>query len=224
MTLKDRINSVCEANSTLYGFANIKDYQDYIVDELKGYDYAIVIGIKIPDEIIENLNTPAGEIKYQDAYNTINKELNDTIEKLENLITTEGYNAKGVNASYIIPDGRLYGELSHKMIARLAGLGWIGKSCLLITPEYGPRLRWATLITDYELETDNHPVKSRCNDCRLCVDNCPSGAFKNVEFNPEDSRSVRYDAFKCKKHFDKLESMARPRLCGLCVRVCPWGR
>ena len=224
MTLKDKLIKICKENATLYGFASVEDYQDYMTDELKGYPNAIAIGMKIPDKIIDNIKSGRGELDYQDTYNRLNKKLDDTTNKLENIIKKEGYQAKSVNASYIIPDGKLYGELSHKMIANLAGLGWIGKSCLLITPEYGPRLRWATLLTDYDLETENNPLNSRCNDCRLCVQKCPSHALNDVEFRKEDPRSVRYDAFKCSRYFDKLESMNRPRLCGLCVKVCPWGK
>ncbi len=224
MTLKDKIDNICINMTTLHGYASIEDYQQYMIDELKGYSHAIVVGIKIPDNIIDNLESAQGELDYQDSYNRINTKLNQITSELENLIKNEGYSAKSVKASYIIPDGKLYGELSHKMIANLAGLGWIGKSCLLITPEYGPRLRWATLLTDYDLKTENNPVKSQCNNCRLCVEKCPSQALNDVEFRPEDSRSVRYDAYKCSEYFDKLEKMNRPRLCGLCVKVCPWGK
>ena len=223
MTLKDKINKICKDNTTLHGFASIEDYQNYVSDDLKGYSHAIVIGIKIPYEIMENIITFEGELEYRDAYTRINNKLNGITKKLEEIIKNEGFKAKSVNASYILPDGKLHGELSHKMIANLAGLGWIGKSCLLITPQYGPRIRWATVLTDYNLEVKNNPTSPQCGTCRLCVDICPSHAFNDVEFRPEDPRSVRYDAFKCSGYFDKLEKMKRPRLCGLCVKVCPWG-
>lgn len=223
MNIIDKINNICEDNTTLYGYASIEDYQNYMVDELKGYSHAIVIGINIPDKIIDKLDTSSGELEYRNSYNKINERLNHVTKAIEKSIIEEGYDAKAVNASYIIPDGKLYGELSHKMIANLAGLGWIGKSCLLITPHYGPRVRWATILTNLDLQVTNNPTEPKCGNCNLCVVNCPAGAFSGVAFNENDPRESRYDAFKCSKHFDELEKMGRPRLCGLCVKVCPWG-
>ena len=45
----------------------------------------------------------------------------------------------------------------------------------------------------------------------------------NIEFNEENSRETRYDAYACNDYFNKLEAQNRPRLCGLCIKVCPWG-
>lgn len=223
MELIDKISNFCDKETSLYGFANIQNYQDHIIDNLKGYSYAISIGISIPDEIVDNITPVDGEVKYRQAYNQINNKLNEITNFIEQLIIDNGFDAKAVNASYILPDSNLSGELSHKMIANLAGLGWIGKSCLLITPTYGPRVRWATVLTNLELNTPNKKIESQCGNCRLCIVNCPSDSFKDVKFNENEPRDVRYDANKCSEYFDKLESMGRPRLCGLCVKVCPWG-
>lgn len=224
MSLLNDIENFCEVNTTLYGFANIQEYTHLFIEEnLKKYKYAISIGINIPDDILDNLSQKDAEIKYLETYNKVNSKLDEITKFLEGLIIDSGFNAKSVKASEILPNNKLEGKLSHKMIARLSGLGWIGKSCLLITPHYGPRVRWATVLTDFELPSNNTILKSRCNTCRLCVVNCPSNAFTGVEFDEKDSRSTRYDAFKCYDHFAQLEEQGRPRLCGLCVKVCPWG-
>lgn len=224
LMLIDELNDFCDENVTLFAFANISKYKDRIVsDELKEFDYAISVAINIPDDIIDNLDDYDGELKYRKAYSEANMLLDDATQNIINIIKCHGFDAINVDASFVLPNGKLEGDISHKLVAYLAGLGWIGKSTLLINPYYGPRLRWATVLTNAVLPVDDNIMKSRCDNCNLCVVNCPSNAFKNVEFDENQPRESRYDAFKCEKYFDKLESLGRPRLCGLCVKVCPWG-
>ena len=63
-----------------------------------------------------------------------------------------------VNDDYVSP-------VPHKTVAARAGLGWIGKNCLLVTPEYGPAVRISSLFTDAPLETEKPYTKSRCGKC-----------------------------------------------------------
>ncbi len=72
-----------------------------------------------------------------------------------------------------------WAHISHKAVARMAGLGWQGKSLLLINPEYGPRVRLVTILTDMPLTPDG-PVKNRCGACLECVQACPASAIKNA--------------------------------------------
>jgi len=76
------------------------------------------------------------------------------------------------------------GLFSHKMAARLTGLGWIGPNYLLITLGIGPRVRWVTVFTDAPLKA-GEPMPDRCGDCRLCVETCPPKAFTGRPFDPE---------------------------------------
>jgi len=225
MSLNSVLDTYCRDNVSLYSFVCIKGFEDFIVDEgLRKYSYAVSIGIRVPDEVLDELPNEVAEVEYLNAYNRINERLNVVSKEIEDLITGYGYGARAVNSSLILPNGNLEREVSHKFIAHLGGLGWIGKSCLLITPEFGPRVRWSSVLTDYPLTTNRKPLESRCGGCSVCVDSCPAGAFKNVEFRVGDERSVRYNAYACKKRFEKLESENRLRLCGICVKVCPWGQ
>lgn len=224
MNLITRLNNYCDENLTLYGYANIREYSDFIyLNKLRKYPNTISIGIKIPDEVLDNLNNLESEIEYKNTYDYLNKKLNKASSDIVKIIQEYDYHAECVNSSYILPESNLHGEISHKFAANLAGLGWIGKSCLFITPQYGPRLRWATILTDAPLPTSNKEMEQRCDDCNMCVTACPANAFKDVTFNKADPREKRYDAVACSKYFDKLEKEGRPRLCGICVKVCPWG-
>ena len=68
-------------------------------------------------------------------------------------------------------------SLHEKATATLAGLGWIGKQTLCITPQLGPRVRWCTVITDAVLPYDEPFTEDLCRDCELCVKACPTGAI-----------------------------------------------
>lgn len=224
MNLYEEILGYCNDNVTLYGFANLKDYKNEIFSEkLKKYDYAVTIGIKLPDDIVENLDQGTGRWLYQDTFTKVNNILNLKSTDIMNIIKKHGYDAINVDSSYIIPGENFVGEISHKLVANLAGLGWIGKSALLITPQYGPRLRWATILTDATFPIENERIGSRCGTCRLCVDNCPAKAFDDIDFNEKLPRDERFDARACFNYFETLESQGKPPKCGICVKVCPWG-
>jgi epoxyqueuosine reductase QueG len=116
------------------------------------------------------------------------------------------------------------GLFSHKLAAHLAGLGWIGKSCLLIASEVGPRVRWTTILTDAPLEAGS-PLSDRCGDCRLCVEACSSQAFTGRPFDPQEPREARFDAHRCEEYRNHLrDEVTGVRTCGMCVYICPYGR
>lgn len=63
--------------------------------------------------------------------------------------------------------------LPHKTVATRTGIGWIVKSALLITEQYGASIRLSTILTDAVLETAAPVNVSRCGDCAACVKKCP---------------------------------------------------
>jgi epoxyqueuosine reductase QueG len=108
----------------------------------------------------------------------------------------------------------------------MAGIGWQGKSLLVISPQFGPRIRLATVLTAMPLDADG-PVRNRCGRCRECVKACPASAIKNV--TTEGHYADRDEALFFGRCAAKtLEFRNRPgigaRICGVCVRACPFGR
>ncbi len=141
--------------------------------------------------------------------------------------------AKGFRTLAIPPDSdrrkgtfisKLYSLFNHKMAATTAGLGWIGKNGLLISPDHGPRLSLATVLTDAPLEADKPMEYSWCGDCTLCVDHCPSRAITGASWSRSTPfvELVRLDA--CRSHkITKRATEGKPN-CGLCINICPYGR
>src|SRR5512143_3680885 len=78
---------------------------------------------------------------------------------------------------------KLYSLFNHKMAATSAGLGWIGKNGLLISPDFGPRLSLATVLTDAPFEPDEPVEHSLCGNCSLCAVYCPSKAITGAEWS-----------------------------------------
>jgi epoxyqueuosine reductase QueG len=119
---------------------------------------------------------------------------------------------------------RLYALFNHKMAATSAGIGWIGKNGLLISPDLGPRLSLATVLTDAPLPPDAPMERSLCGGCTLCIDHCPSQAITGAEWSRHDPfiELVRLEA--CRGHKTTKRQTAGKPNCGLCINICPYGR
>lgn len=233
MDLDDRIKKLVEAeNADFFGVADLSSAHDAIKEQggplVAKYPRSISIGIRLLDVLVDELpnrHERAVALNYKNhAYDIINRRLDLISSRLSSLLQDEGYDAYPVPASERYDDERICAVFSHKLAANLAGLGWIGKSCLLVTPEAGPRVRWVTVLTDAPLKTTGSPMEVQCDDCQNCVDICPPKAFTGRPFRKEEPREVRYDARKCEKYFEETEKTIGLAVCGLCLYVCPHGR
>jgi len=195
---------------------------------ISNYQRAVSVGIALPSAIIDYLESqhdPMVMLNYRHhGYDVINARLDNLVSVLAGMIQAEGYRALPVAASQTLAQDKHLGLFSHKLAAHLAGLGWIGRSCLLVTPQVGPRARWATVLTDAPLDPTGTSIEQKCKDCRLCVDICPSKAFSGRPFVPSEPRKLRFDTAKCKAHQVRMKGEVGVGLCGLCLYVCPYGR
>lgn len=113
---------------------------------------------------------------------------------------------------------------SHKRAAVRAGLGWIGKSDLLVTPEFGPRVRLATILIDAEVDGDAPFTESRCGECQACAGACPARAIQ-VARNPETGKTGLVSAAECNRNRERtVPALGRKYSCGLCLLACPYGQ
>ena len=211
-----------------FGVANLNDAKNFIKKQggisVNEYPKAISLGITLLDSIVDDLpkrfeNSLA--VNYKHSYDIINLRLDLLASRLASMIQKEGYKAFPIPASERYDNERICAVFSHKLAANLAGLGWIGKNCMLITPESGPRVRWTSILTNAPLNPTGSTMKNRCGDCRECVDVCPVNAFSGENFRKEDEREVRYDARKCEEYFEIMEEAGKIPVCGLCIYKCP---
>nr|WP_320162174.1 4Fe-4S double cluster binding domain-containing protein [uncultured Methanoregula sp.] len=214
-----------------FGVADLTPARDFIHSQggerASRYPRGIAIGMRLQDDLVDLL--PArdreGAILYKhSSYDVVNTALDQIALRVANLIQQKGFAAFPVPASKRTNDEHICGIISQKLTAHMAGLGWIGKSCLLVTPDHGPRVRWVTVLTDAPLKSTGSPMEPRCGTCTACVDICPEQAFTGRMFSPDEPREARYDAAACDRYFKKLEKEQGVAVCGLCLWVCPHGR
>lgn len=216
-----------------FGTADLTPARDAILAQggsvVAAYPRSLSIGIALLHPMVDLLSSRAeraAAISYRfHIYDIINPRLDQIISRLGSVLQHKGYSAFSVPASKRVDNDRICAIFSHKLSANLAGLGWIGKNSLLITPDMGPRVRWATLLTDAPLKATGPALGASCGDCRECVDVCPVQALSGQPFRAGDARAVRIDAGKCDRYFAKMrERDVEAAVCGMCLYVCPYGR
>jgi len=115
-------------------------------------------------------------------------------------------------------------------LAIQAGLGEYGRHGLVITPEFGPRVRFGKIFTDAPLHHDSPArfgVTEFCESCRRCTEACPPGAIADgpptsVKLNRSTIGGVRKwttDGERCFSYWAQIVSD-----CMICVRVCPYNK
>ena len=201
--------------------------------EYSQYSHGISIVRKLDDAILDAIaDGPTSQ--YFEHYKAVNAELNSLVRKLSDELAVLGIANKPIPAT--VEDSELdesyqktltY-KFSHKPVATRAGLGWIGKTDLLITKRFGPRVRLASILVDYPLPLKNNPIdKSLCGHCTICVDNCPGHAANGKLWDVSIYRNDFFDPFKCREFCRTISKKLLNEnisLCGKCVYLCPHGK
>ncbi|MCL2337959.1 MAG: 4Fe-4S binding protein [Firmicutes bacterium] len=189
----------------------------------------------IPKAISLAISHPPNKIKpkfwsdfYQYQYEEVDRALEAVQKQIVNYCKMNGWKALAIPPDSFKTDSRfvarLYPLFPHKTAATCAGLGWIGKNGLLVNKNYGPRLSWATVLTDADLTVSDTPfLQGHCGNCRKCIDACPSGAIKDQEWARGAHNVCHIDIHACQRQLEDNESKYGRAVCGLCILACPRG-
>jgi epoxyqueuosine reductase QueG len=232
MELNNEVQKIIITNGGSYfGVADLSSAKASIVEqggpEAGKYPFSISIGITLFHPVVDllpNRSQRSVALNYRHhCYDIVNQRLDLIASIVASYIQGNGYRAFPLPAAERIDDERICAQFSHKLGARLAGLGWIGKSCLLITPDNGPRVRWVTVLTDAPLKPTGEVMEDKCGNCNACINICPVNAFTGRVFKEGEPRELRYDAKKCEEYFKSMDKSGQIKVCGMCVYVCPFG-
>lgn len=206
----------------LAGFADLRKIPS---DERRGLPTGIVVAIRLPKDIVKGI-AELPTIEYYEQYNTINKKLDALVEYGAEILQKQGYRAVAQTREYVSQSETDYStKLPHKTVATRAGLGWIGKSALLVTEAYGSAIRLSSILTDAPLKTGVPMNQSLCKTCMICKENCPANAVTGRNWSVKTTRGEIFDALACRETARKrsLKNIGvEVSLCGRCIVVCPY--
>jgi epoxyqueuosine reductase len=230
MALTSDLKTFCKGlGADLIGIADLESFRKELPisppNLIDPFFFGISMGIALKDDIIEVIeDRPTPE--YARHYREVNARLDQISHSTVQWILKRGLQGKAIPASEIVDETNLLGNISHKAVARMAGLGWQGKSLLLVTPEYGPRVRLVTILTDMPL-TPDEPIKNRCGKCFECAKACPVSAIRNISTESHyQNREAAVDLEKCHQKLIDFRTFSNigNRICGICIRACPYGK
>jgi epoxyqueuosine reductase QueG len=227
--LKDQILARCKKEEIpLAGFAPVERWDTPLFDPWVPEEFrpraifpetrtVIVLGLPVSLPVLET----APSIHYHELYKTVNTLLDMQGYRLSEWLTAEGF-----PSTWIPRDG--YGSIStlkeeprvffsHRHAAFLAGLGTFGVNNTLLTPAFGPRVRFVSVFTSAVLTPDPVMTRPVCIHCMRCMRACPVKAL-----NGQDYPRGLTDKKACATRSEALYKRSISP-CGLCIKVCPVG-
>lgn len=175
-----------------------------IMDTFVPYPFTIVLTMEMNKEILET--APGADAK----------ELNDTAYVRATILTTklsDYLREKGYATEIVHPEG---GIVNFSGLGQKAGLGYIGDSGLLITPELGPRIKISAIfvsIANLPLNEGNEHgwIPEYCTRCGKCVKACPEKAL--IEKETCCGKEIGIEQEKC---------IGCSQACTYCIEACPF--
>jgi len=220
MAMQELKQLLIDKGACLVGFADLAPLDAALRQR---YPRAVSFGVALTPSIVAGITDGPTE-EYAAEYQRLNTRLGQMGQDLAAFIENQGWKAHARPATGDWDQKTLRAPFQHKTAATLAGLGWIGKCALLVTPAYGPAVRWASVLTDAPLPTGVPQTESRCGDCKSCVEVCPGKACSGKHWRQGITREEFWDPKACMAGQRKV-SMARLHrsgICGMCVAACPF--
>lgn len=238
-----------EHGAALVGVASLSQLEGERAYAPEGSVFPVGISVAVPlqPEIVREI-AEKPTAAYAQAYRDLNEQLDAIVLAGERFLAERGYNAFALTKSRVSETriNRYQTQLPHKTVARLAGLGWIGKSCLLVTPQYGPAVRISTLLTDAPLPCAEPITMSRCGACTQCANACPGHAIKGTLWHMDvdiiggnkaapntlaatvphtTARNEMLNLEACVAHMEQVShGLEEDLICGACIAACPYAQ
>lgn len=201
-------------------FVDISHLSD---EHTNGYPTAILLGMVLSPAYLHTITTTSEYVQQMirshevaaDEFHCKETQTDSLADEMASYLTVNGYSACSQSEKHLSLTGRYHAPtkttpLPHKTIALLAGIGWIGKHNLLVTPEFGSALSMCTVLTDAPVTTVcQAPATSRCGNCQVCQARCAPNAITGKTWNMSTSRDALLDVEKC-------------TTCLECLAFCPW--
>ena len=188
--------------------------------------YGISIVVRLSESIVDEIGAEPTHT-YFNHYRSVNAFIDSLLLKAGLFLQKNGYKYITVAASQSInKDGWNYkGRYSHKKVATMSGLGSIGKSSMFLHKDYGANVRLGSVFTDCEFDVSDIVPLDLCNRCDKCVKACPSGAITGNMWHEGCDREYMFDPEKCSNYMkNHFKHIGRGAVCGICMKVCPYGK
>lgn len=188
------------------------------IEQNRGLPFAILIGIAINPHFLEKVcNTPNYIHTIDDEYAQTESRVGLIADKLANNLISGAYKALSQSDNGLMVENAFdfdtkTSALPHKTIAILSGIGYIGKSNLFITEEFGSAQCLGSVLTNAPLTVArNNILQPKCDSCTVCQNICPQKALHGMCWNTNVSRDEIIDVYNC-------------ITCLKCLAYCPKSR
>ena len=201
------------AGADLTGFTHVKEH--FIFEGVKlDHKYAVVVGVEMDHDRINTApDWPSGTEVLRGYWR-----LGVIVVKVAEFIRNLGYSATGHHPRSFTGQPP---TILHTAAAIEAGLGELGRHSLLITEEFGPRVRVATVTTDLPLpqnKSKRFGVDEFCETCSLCMDACEGDAIPHEKSEVHGFLKYTIEPYKCLPHFAEYDG------CNQCVSKCAFNK
>ncbi len=216
MKIKLDVELIGVASVVTSGSRELKEKATFLLPSVKS---VIVVGKEIYKEVVALLkpSKETGEAEPGELLGPhsdyLSGRLNKAIYDLAILFRKDRCLSLPLPAAGCPTDQRsLKAVFSYKHAAELAGLGTIGRHSLLITPEFGPRVRLACLLTEASLESSplSNKNKDDCINCDACIRECPAQALQV----PKQGDRYSMNKFACRTY------RQAGLTCSVCMKAC----
>jgi len=173
------------------------------------YDNAIILAMEMSQEDIDKAPSQDTMDMVMETYDSLGIAAN----KIAEFLRERGFAAQ---ADHPLGGLTLFPPLAHK-----AGIGWVGRHGLLITPEFGPRVRLAAVYTSIQdlpfVDSNSHGwIEDYCYECGLCIEQCPANAILDKVIVHDTGRVSRVSRDPCFRYFVEYYG------CSVCIKACPF--